>query len=113
MLASKFGAAFVHTDPMSLLTCHYTGGGCATNATPLPFDVCAPKTCISGSTASFESLTGLGFVEEEAGSKSRALNGVFLKPYLNGTGPSRVYSLFSAHLRDRKWMEDSRSPQDF
>lgn len=35
-------------------------------------------------------------MEEEAGSKSRALNGVLLQPYLNGTGPSGVCSLFSA-----------------
>lgn len=35
------------------------------------FDVCA-LTCSFGSAAPFESLTGLGFAEEEAGSKSWA-----------------------------------------
>lgn len=57
--------------------------GCATNATLLFVDVCA-LTCSFGSAASFESLTGLGFVKEEAGSKSWALPEAVPEPPLGG-----------------------------
>lgn len=72
----------------SLLTCYYTEEKCATNATLLFFDVCA-LTCSFGSAATFESLTGLRFVREEAGSKSRPLPQAVPEPFLVRTEGSQ------------------------